>query len=128
MLGVQPTARILLSTEPTDMRKGPDGLCALVRRQFESSVFSGTLFVFLSRRRDRAKILWWSSGGFIVFYKRLERGRFQRPRPRGDGRVHLTHAELMALLEGIDLRDARRARLWEPGPRRSQGIDKSGRV
>jgi len=113
MLGSS-AVRIYLSTEPTDMRKGPDGLSALVQQQFDESVFSGTIFAFLSRRRDRAKLLWWSAGGFVVYYKRLERGRFRRPAPGPDGRVLLSLGELQALLEGIDLRDARRARLWRP--------------
>lgn len=121
MLGASAGVRILLSTEPADMRKGPDGLCALVKRQFEASVYSGTLFVFLSRRRNRAKILWWSKGGFVVYYKRLERGRFRRPIPGADGRVVLSPAELQALLEGIDLTGVRRTKLWKP---RGEGIDK----
>jgi transposase len=114
MIGLSSSIRILVSTEPTDMRKGPDGLCALVKRQFDASVFSGTLFLFISRRRDRAKILWWSHGGFVVYYKRLERGRFRRPEPGPEGRVVLSAGELQALLEGIDLRSAPRARLWVP--------------
>jgi transposase len=124
MLGTSGGVRILMSTEPTDMRKGPDGLCSLVKRQFDESVFSGTLFVFLSRRRDRAKILWWSVGGFVVYYKRLEAGRFRRPTPASDGRLVLSPGELQALLEGIDLRGARRSRLWKPG----SGIDKDRRL
>lgn len=107
-------SQIYLSTEPTDMRNGVDGLAALVARQFDESVYSGAMFAFLSRRRDRAKIVWWSHGGFVVYYKRLERGRFRRPEPGPDGRVHLSPGELQALLEGIDLRGARRARLWSP--------------
>jgi len=121
MLGASVGVRILMSTEPTDMRKGPDGLCALVKRQFEESVFSGTLFVFVSRRADRAKILWWSAGGFVVYYKRLERGRFKRPTPGADGRVVLSPGELQALLEGIDLRGVRRSRLWKPETGDRQG-------
>lgn len=118
MFGLPAGVRILLATEPADMRKGADGLGALVRRQFAEPLFSGALFVFLSARRDRIKVLWWSAGGFVVLYKRLERGRFRRPEPRADGRLHLSPAELEALLEGIDLRRARRARLWAPA-----GID-----
>jgi transposase len=116
MFGLPAGVRILLASEPADMRRGVDGLSALVRRQFEEPLFSGTLFVFLSTRCDRIKVLWWSAGGFVVLYKRLERGRFRRPEPRPDGRVHLSPAELGALLEGIDLRKARRARLWNPPP------------
>lgn len=124
MFGAPIGLRILLADEPADMRKGPDGLCALVKRQFHESVFSGTLFVFLSVRRDRAKVLWWSQGGFVVLYKRLEQGRFRRPQARADGCVALSAAELQALLEGIDLSRARRARLWEP----SQGSTPPGAV
>jgi transposase len=114
MLGVPSALKILMATEPCDMRKGPDGLCALVQRHFDVSVYSGTLFLFLSRRLDRAKLLWFSHGGFVVYYKRLERGRFRRPLPGRDGRVVLSSGELEALLEGIDLSGARRTRLWEP--------------
>jgi len=114
MIGMPSSIRIVMSTEPTDMRRGIDGLCALVKRQFSEPAFSGTLFVFLSRRRDRAKILWWSAGGFSVYYKRLERGCFRRPAPDADGRIVVTPGELQALLEGIDLSGARRARLWSP--------------
>lgn len=120
MFGASIGLRILLASEPADMRKGPDGLCALVKQQFDASVFSGTLFVFLSARRDRAKVLWWSAGGFVVLYKHLERGGFRRPEARADGSVPLGAGELQALLEGIDLRRARRARPWAPAP----GIDK----
>jgi transposase len=105
---------IYLATEPCDMRNGPDGLAALVKRRFGESAYSGAMFAFLSQRRDRIKILVWSHGGFVVHYKRLERGTFRRPREGADGRVVLSPGELSALLEGIDLRDARRARLFHP--------------
>ena len=111
MLGLASSVRIYLSTEACDMRRGPDGLCAAVEREFSESAYSGALFAFLSRRRDRAKILWFAYGGFVVYYKRLERGCFRRPQPDADGRVILTPGELQALLEGIDLSGARRARL-----------------
>ena len=114
MIGLPSSVRIYLAAEPADMRKGPDGLAALVRKQFDEDVFSGHLFCFLSKRRDRAKLLWWDRGGFVVYYKRLERGRFRRPSPDADGNVRLTVAELHSLLEGIDLSKARRTRLWEP--------------
>ncbi len=114
MIGASSATRILLAREPADMRKGPDGLCEIVRRHFDESEYSGTLFVFLSRRADRAKVLWWSHGGFVVLYKRLERGRFRAPKASTSGQVSMTPAELEALLEGIDLSGARRAPLWVP--------------
>ena len=92
MIGLPSSVRIYLATETVDLRKGPDGLSALVKRAFDAEVFSGHLFVFLSRRSDRVKIIWWDRGGYVVYYKRLERGRFRAPQlfPRGlsDGFVN----------------------------------------
>ena len=114
MLGLPSSVHIYLYEAGTDMRKGVDGLSALVNAHFSADLFSGHLFVFLSTRRDRAKILFWERGGFVVYYKRLERGRFRRPEPNGHGQIQLTPAELSSLLEGIDLSRARRAKLWSP--------------
>ena len=125
MLGMSTAVRIYLAAKPADMRRGIDGLSELVRRQFREDVFSGHLFVFLSRRRDRLKILWWDHGGFVVAYKRLEKSRFRRPHPDAHGNVVLSPAELQALLEGIDLSKARRSNFWRP---RSNLIDTCARV
>lgn len=115
MIGLPSSVRIYLATVPVDLRKGPDGLSLLVKRAFEAEVFSGHLFVFLSKRSDRVKILWWDRGGFVVYYKRLERGRFRVPSVSGaSATAMMTPAELGSLLEGIDLSQARRCRLWEP--------------
>jgi transposase len=85
------------------MRKGFDGLAALVQLTLHEDPFSGQLFVFRGRRGDRVKILWWDGDGLCLFAKRLERGRFVWPRAT-DGTVHLTPAQLSMLLEGIDWR------------------------
>lgn len=115
MIGLPSSVRIYLATSPIDLRNGPDGLAGLVKQAFEADVFSGHLFVFVSKRSDRVKVLWWDHGGFVVYYKRLERGRFQVPLLPSDARsVAMTPAELGSLLEGIDLSRARRTRLWEP--------------
>lgn len=114
ILSLPQSVRIFLATQPCDMRKGFDGLCALVR-MYGLDVFSGHLFVFVSRNRERAKILTWSDGGFVLYYKRLERGRFKVPRPReGQNTVLLEPAQLMMLLEGIDFSRVRRPRRWNP--------------
>lgn len=127
MIGLPSSVRIYLATTAVDLRKGPDGLAALVKNAFDESVFTGHLFVFLSRQSDRVKILWWDRGGFVVYYKRLEKGRFRRPSsPTEVTRVTMTPAELSSLLEGIDLSKAKRTRLWEPGVRK--GIDTAPRI
>ncbi len=95
--------RVWIVCGVTDMRKGFDGLAALVQLKLREDPFSGQLFVFRGRRGDRIKMLWWDGDGLCLFAKRLERGRFVWPRAE-DGVVHLTHAQLSMLLEGIDWR------------------------
>ena len=105
--------KIYYCTAPTDMRKGFDTLAALVREFLERDPLSGHLFLFISRRRDRMKILYWDTDGFALWYKRLEVGTFRLPRA-GDGTagVELKASDLAMLLDGIDLRSVkRRARL-----------------
>jgi transposase len=92
--------RVWLAAGATDMRKGFDGLAALV---LEEDPFSGQLFVFRGRAGDRIKILWWSGDGLCLFAKRLERGRFVWPQAT-HGSVLLSGAQLSMLLEGIDWR------------------------
>ena len=73
------------------------------------------LFVFLGRRADRCKILFWDRGGLVVYYKRLEKGRFRAPRLAHDGRsIEMDATELAMLLNGIDVRRVRRPEHWQP--------------
>ena len=95
--------RIWLAAGVTDMRRGMDGLAALVQVQLGREPFSGQIFVFRGRRGDLIKGLWSSGDGLCLFAKRLERGRFIWPQAT-DGAVHLSVAQLSMLLEGIDWR------------------------
>ncbi len=103
MIGLPAGARIWLAAGVTDMRKGFDGLAALVQGTLAENPFSGQLFVFRGRAGDRIKLLWWDGTGLCLFAKRLERGRFVWPQA-SSGVVHLTPAQLSMLLEGIDWR------------------------
>ena len=107
MLSLSSALRIFLAVEPADMRKGFDGLSQLVRDRIAQDPLSGHLYVFRNKRRDRIKILYWDKDGFALWYKRLEKGTFRFPEAK-DGRVEVTPAEMAAVLEGIDLRQARR--------------------
>jgi transposase len=120
MLSLGPGVRVVLASEPVDLRRGHDGLASLVRSRWNADPYSGTLFVFLGRRMDRVKVLFFSAGGFVVYYKRLERGRFTIPTiPSGANHVSLDGASLAMLLDGVDLRAVRRTALWEPTTRKS---------
>jgi transposase len=98
--------RAYVCAEPVDMRKSIDGLSQLVEPLFRANPFCGQVFVFLGRRRNKVKLLWWDRHGFFLLYKRLERGRFPSVLELTGGALSV--AELMAFLEGIDLSRARR--------------------
>ena len=101
--------RVYLYTLPTDMRKGFDTLAALVRDGLGHDPLSGHLFLFVGRRRDRLKILYWDRDGYALWYKRLEKGTFRMPVARpGTAGIELKASELAMLLEGIDLRSIKR--------------------
>ena len=114
MMLLPSSVRIYLAREPADMRKSIDGLSALVQQSMKVDIYSGHLFVFLSKRRDRAKILYWDNGGFALFYKRLERGCFQRPVLAKDGEAFVLEAsQLTMLLDGLEVLPAPSKR-WLP--------------
>jgi transposase len=120
MMLLPPSVRIYLSPEPVDLRRGHDGLAALVRAQGLGPLYGGHLFVFVGRRKDRCKILFWDRGGFVLYYKRLERGRFQMPRVAAQARhVEMDGTQLMMLLDGIDVARVARAAVWTPPPEMS---------
>ena len=93
-------------------RKGPDGLTALVR-DAGADPFSGALFVFRAKRADRVKIVWWDGTGLCLFAKRLETDRFYWPKLMA-GTVHMSAAQLAALVEGMDWTRVRSAPLTRP--------------
>jgi len=115
MLTLHAGLKVYLAAASVDLRRGHDGLCALVRGTLELDPFAGHLFVFVGRRGDRVKVLFWDRGGFVLYYKRLARGRFRLPRiPEGADRVVLDATELAMLLGGFELGGAKRIAAWEP--------------
>lgn len=96
--------RIFVCSEPADMRKSFDGLSGLCREFLGQDPSSGQVFVFFNRRRDQVKALWWDICGFAIWYKRLEAGRFHFGTHQGA----ISQAELAMILEGIEIKDARR--------------------
>lgn len=102
MLSLSPNTQIYLATEPVDMRRSFDGLRALVLDVLAQDPLSGHLFVFSNRRGDKIKVLYYDGQGLCLWYKRLERGRFQIPASNLD-RVELTSPALGLLLDGLDI-------------------------
>ena len=115
MLTLPASVRIYLATGAVDLRKSIDGLGALASARGHD-VFSGHLFAFTSRRGDRVKILVWDRGGFVLYYKRLERGLFRLPEIEpGAEEVQLDATQLAMLLDGIDVKRVKPPQRWEPG-------------
>jgi transposase len=91
----------------TDLRKGLDGLSALVQSRLNENPYSGSLYIFRGRRGDKIKVLWYSQDGLCLFYKRLSDGKFVWPQVT-EGTVSMSAAQLAMLLEGIDWRRPKR--------------------
>ena len=108
MISLPHTVRVFLHTPATDLRKGFDALCGLVSAAFGQDPTSGHLFLFINRRRDRIKILYWDRDGLAIWYKRLEIGSFQIPATATDAvSIEMTATQLSLILAGIDLGSAR---------------------
>ena len=108
MIGLPANTRVWIVAGHTDMRKGFDGLAAMVQGALSENPFSGHVFVFRGRRGDKVKVLWHSGDGICLFCKRLSDGRFVWPQTQS-GAVSMSAAQLSMLLEGIDWRRPKRS-------------------
>jgi transposase len=115
MIGLPHSVRVFLHAPATDLRKGFDALSGLVTAAFAQDPTSGHLFLFVNRRRDRLKILYWDRDGLAIWYKRLETpGTFQLPAvPHDAVSIEMTATQLSLILSGIDLRSARQRRRYQ---------------
>lgn len=110
MISLSPAVRVFFARDPADMRRSFDGLTALVRDFLGHNPLSGYFFVFRNKTGDRVKLLYWDRTGLCIWYKRLEKGRFKFPVDGADDpSTEITSADLLLILEGIDLAPARRA-------------------
>lgn len=116
MIALSPQIRVFLYRQPTDMRKSFNGLVALTESALKRDPLSGSLFVFVNRRRDRMKILYWGQTGFCIWYQQLQQGTYQLPDPASlaeQPTVEISRAQLSLILEGIDLSSVRQRRRFE---------------
>ncbi len=99
MLALGSGARIFLCNKATDLRKGFEGLSALVASAIEQPLSNNAYYIFLNRTRDRMKVLYLDIDGLAIWYKRLEQGRFPK---RNNTQTELERREFLMLLEGIE--------------------------
>jgi transposase len=117
MLSFPANVRLYLANRPVDGRKSFNGLAAVVETEFELSPLSGDLFIFLTRRANLVRMLFWDRDGFCLVSKRLEKGTFKRVRQAAavqSGHIEVDVAELTLLLEGIEAKNLRRGPRWKP--------------
>lgn len=129
MFGLPAGTRVYLAKAATDMRKSFRGLLILTEVVLRQEPASGHLFVFLNRRRDLMKILYWENSGYVIWYKRLEKGNFQLPDSPATADacgVELSPSQLSLILQGIDLRFVRQRIRYQAGPRHPVGSDSPG--
>ena len=113
MVNFPASVRIWLACQAVDLRRGFEGLAEQVRQQLALDPLSGHIFVFRNKRSDRVKLLYWDEDGFVLIYKRLEKGTFRWPLTQlGQTGVRLRAAELAMLLDGIDWPNARRSQRY----------------
>jgi transposase len=117
MLNLPPSVRIWLCAQPVDLRKSFDSLAEVVRARLGGDPLSGHLFVFRNKSGDRLKLLYWDEDGYVILYKRLEVGVFHWPLVKPDAAsVTLRAADLLMLLDGVDLKTVRRGRRYRRSP------------
>ena len=113
MLGLTGQHKFYYYSGVTDLRKGFDGLCGLVRGEMESNPLDGNVYLFVNRKRDKMKILVWEPSGFWMYYKRLERGTFEIPKVNViNNKMELSWQTLMLMIEGISLQKIKKRKRY----------------
>lgn len=111
MNGLPTGTNIYLCTQPVDFRKGFDGLTGVVTTALGHNVTDGSLFLFVNRKQDRIKALWWETGGLTLWYRRLEQGTVELPKSDGDqSHVTIDSVELAMWIAGVPLKSAQQRR------------------
>ena len=114
MISIASSTRIFVAISPTDMRKGFDGLQGLVSGALGQDPLSGHLFLFVNRRRDQLKVLYWDGDGLAIWYRRLEQGTFQMPSIRDDQTsAEINREDLLMLIRGLDYENVHRRKRYK---------------
>jgi len=116
MIALPSQIRVFLYRQPTDMRKSFHGLVALTESALGQDPLSGSFFVFVNRRRDRVKILYWGQTGYCIWYQQLQRGTYQLPKHDeldAAEALEMTRTQLSLILDGIDLASVRQRKRFQ---------------
>jgi transposase len=108
MLNLDNTRRYFVYQGVTDFRKGINGLCGIIREELGQEPLEGGVYIFFNRHRNRVKILSWDQDGFMLYYKCLERGRFEKLADNNRKSIQISSTDLRMILEGIELKSIRK--------------------
>lgn len=115
MFALSSENRFHLYSQPTDMRKSFDGLSGVVQNTLGSNPSGGDVFIFINKRRDKIKLLHWQGAGFILYYKRLEKGTFELPRYDSlVGSIVLDYAKLIMIIDGLSIKNIQKRKRYQP--------------
>ena len=114
MFALGPSHKFHLYNHPTDMRKSFDGLCGLVGNDLDQNPADGAVYIFINKVRNKVKLLHWQSGGFVLYYKRLETGTFEQPLyDESVGSLRLSYTQLVLLVDGVAITNITRRKRHE---------------
>lgn len=104
MLHLGASCQYYLYNDNTDMRKGFDSLCGIVSSQMQLEILGGAIFVFFNKKRNQVKLLLWEGDGLSIYYKRLEKGTYERPLlEEGKSACQVSPQQLQFILQGVAL-------------------------
>ncbi len=102
-----------LYSHPTDMRKSFDGLSGLVHNNLDYNPISGEVFIFINKSRDKIKLLHWQGSGYLLYYKRLEKGTFELPQYDASiGSISLSYAQMVMIMDGLSIKNLHRRKRY----------------
>jgi transposase len=113
MLHLSASCNYYFCNVPTDMRKGFDSLSGMVSQHMQLNVLTGSIFIFINKKRNQVKLLLWEGDGFALYYKRLEQGTYEMPTLRNDN-LQVTYQQLQFILQGIQLKSVKMKKRYQP--------------
>ena len=109
MFALNDSQKFYLYSKPTDMRKSFNGLYGLIVRAMQKNPLSGDVYIFINKRRDMMKILHWQHGGFMLYFKRLEKGTFEIPKQENkDEEIKISYTKLAMIISGISVKNLKK--------------------
>lgn len=113
MFALSSELKFHLYSHPTDMRKSFDALSGLIRDGLGSNPCNGEVFMFVNKSRDKAKLLHWQGGGFVLYYKRLEEGTFEIPRYDDKvGSLVLSYTQMAMIIDGLSIKNIQKRKRY----------------